>query len=452
MVLASQTPRQTNPWRSMTNERRRKRSKGRLLLIVGTLATLGVATWAIFLRSPAEVGPPGESESPGASSESPLGGSPPPPANSPAADAIRGGRRESDRPTGRASSQPSDSRGSTAADTPRERSGPETVISMGGDEGQGRGGQPGASERATARRPTAEPSPEPTRESQPASGASGPASGKGPQAEPSTGSRGITPEPLSAAIALAERDPVAARRQLSAMVEDPRYSPAERAKARETISAINRRILLSPVVLPNDPLVRTYTVQSGDSLQRIARTQGMGADWRLLKRINGIEDERRLKVGQTLKVVPGTFHAVVDKLAYRMDVFLVQADEQGSERRTFVCSLPVGLGELNSTPTGRFKVRPGSRLVNPAWTNPRTGEHFKADDPKNPIGEFWIGLQGIDKSNEAIEKIGIHGTIDPSSIGRQLSMGCVRLAAPDIALVYELITDPGSVVEIREGG
>jgi len=244
---------------------------------------------------------------------------------------------------------------------------------------------------------------------------------------------------------LAERDPVAARQRLSAMVEDERLSPAERAKARETVTAINRRIFFSPVVIPGDPLVRTYAVQPGDSLQKINRAQALAGDWRLIKRINGVEDERRLKAGQVLKVVPGVFHAVVEKKAYRMDLFL----EQGSQR-TFIGSLPVGLGEFNSTPTGRFKLRPGSKLVNPAWTNPRTGEHFKADDPKNPIGEFWIGLRGSDRSNEGVEGYGIHGTIDPTSIGGQLSMGCVRLAAPDIALVYELLTEPNSVVEIRE--
>jgi len=273
----------------------------------------------------------------------------------------------------------------------------------------------------------------------------GAGSAKGPPSDASGAASGVAPEPLSAAIALAERDPVTARQRLSVMVEDTRLSAAERAKARETVTAINRRIFFAPVVVPGDPLVRTYSVQPGDSLQKITRSQALAGDWRLIKRINGIADERRLKAGQVLKVVPGVFHAVIDKKSYRMDVFLEQA---GS--RTFIGSLPVGLGEFNSTPAGRFKVRQGSKLVNPAWTNPRTGQHYKADDPSNPIGEFWIGLRGIDRANEGVEGYGIHGTIDPGSIGGQLSMGCVRLAAPDIALVYELITEPDSVVEIRE--
>jgi lipoprotein-anchoring transpeptidase ErfK/SrfK len=113
-----------------------------------------------------------------------------------------------------------------------------------------------------------------------------------------------------------------------------------------------------------------------------------------------------------------------------------------------VTSLPVGLGEYDSTPVGRFRVEPGKRLINPAWTNPRTGEKYDAGDPKNPIGERWIGLEGIDEGNRDLDGYGIHGTIDPASIGHQRSMGCVRMLPDDVALVYEVLVD-GCEVEIR---
>ena len=447
MVLASQTPRKTNTWRHMTNERRRGRSMSRFLLIGGAAAIVGVGVWAIFFRSPSGESlveqdgaqPPAESTA----SEAPAA----PIGSSRAAEAIRG----SGPPQGEASTPP----------------GASGVITMGGrDEGAPPGDagldrpsslgdrtSPEAASTDGAPAHTSPPSPPPAvgpDASTPAR--TGAAAPKGPADDDgASGSAGrsagaaISPEPLSAALALAERDPVAARARLSAMIEDARFSPAEQSRAREAVGAINRRLLLAPVVVPGDPLARTYTVKSGDSLQKIARAQGLGTDWRFIKRVNGIDDERKLKSGQTLKLVPGVFHATVDKSDYRMDVFVEEAG-----KRTFVCSLPVGLGEFNSTPTGRFKVRQSSKLVNPAWTNPRTGEHYRADDPKNPIGEFWIGLKGVDKANEGVDGYGIHGTVDPASIGRQASMGCVRLAAPDIALVYELLTEPDSMVEIRE--
>jgi len=249
--------------------------------------------------------------------------------------------------------------------------------------------------------------------------------------------------PLQDALSLVRSDPVEARRRLTQVVLDPASQPAERARAREELRAVNDQILFSPLVLPNDPFIRTYTVQSGDTLQRIARSQKLDADWRLLMRVNGIADERRVRLGQTLKLVTGAFHAVVSKSEYRMDVFLGE-----SEDRVLVASFPVGLGEYNSTPTGRFKLRTNSKLINPSWVNPRTGERFAADDPKNPIGERWIGLEGIDPANRDVEGYGIHGTIEPDSIGRQASMGCVRMLHDDVVLVYELLTEPNSTVLI----
>jgi lipoprotein-anchoring transpeptidase ErfK/SrfK len=108
----------------------------------------------------------------------------------------------------------------------------------------------------------------------------------------------------------------------------------------------------------------------------------------------------------------------------------------------------VGLGEFGSTPTGSFVVRPQSKLINPVWTNPRTGEYFGADNPENPIGEHWIGLDPADDASASFTQYGLHGTIDPGSIGQEKSMGCVRLAAPDIELLYGLLVENKSTVEI----
>ena len=61
-------------------------------------------------------------------------------------------------------------------------------------------------------------------------------------------------------------------------------------------------------------------------------------------------------------------------------------------------------------------------------------------------GEHWLGLQAIDGQKN--EGYGIHGTIDPSSIGSEKSMGCVRLSKDDVALVWEMLEDGVSVVRI----
>lgn len=215
---------------------------------------------------------------------------------------------------------------------------------------------------------------------------------------------------------------------------------------RDRLGAINQTLVFSPTVIAGDPIALSYAVQPGDSLAKITATQGLQVDWRLLQRVNGMANPSRLNVGQKLKLVRGPFHAVVSKSNYRLDLYW--GDTSSSGERTFIRSFRVGLGENNSTPVGAFVVRPSSKLINPEWVNPRTGERFAADNPLNPIGERWIGLDPADASTAVHTQYGLHGTIEPDSIGQQKSMGCVRLAPDDIALIYELLADRVSTVTI----
>jgi lipoprotein-anchoring transpeptidase ErfK/SrfK len=250
-----------------------------------------------------------------------------------------------------------------------------------------------------------------------------------------------------------------ARTLLNRALLDDRIPGNERGAIRAQLGSINDMLIFSPTVNAGDPLCGTYTIASGDSLVKIRDKQSLPIDWRLLQRINRINPSA-LKIGQKIKTVRMPFHAVVRKSEYRMDLYIGEPLATGAATTaatgpdgqdpswTFVRSFNVGLGEGDGTPVGVFTVRPKSKLINPHWVNPRTGEKFGAEDPRNPIGEHWIGLEGLDASSSKFTGYGIHGTIDDASIGQQKSMGCVRMHAPDIALVYELLTDRLSVVRI----
>lgn len=245
--------------------------------------------------------------------------------------------------------------------------------------------------------------------------------------------------------ALAERDPVEARAALTELLLAGGLSNADDRLARAAIERINARLVMSPEPVAGDPFSRIYQVQPGDSLERIARREtGNAVDWRFIQRTNGIRNPRAIQVGQRVKLPVGHFHAMVDKSEYRMDLFLV--NDSG---RVLVRSFPVGLGELNSTPEGVARVRAGSKLIDPEWHNPRTREYFASGHPENPIGTRWIGLVSMQEGDELFDTYGIHGTIEPSSIGRSVSMGCVRLLPDDVELVYEVLTEAASTVEIR---
>ena len=71
-------------------------------------------------------------------------------------------------------------------------------------------------------------------------------------------------------------------------------------------------------------------------------------------------------------------------------------------------------------------------------------------DPKNPLGHFWLGLEGLEGQALGAQSYGIHGTIDPDSIGKQSSMGCIRLHNEDALMVYDLMVEGKSMVMVRE--
>ena len=238
-----------------------------------------------------------------------------------------------------------------------------------------------------------------------------------------------------------------AARALYTQAMDAAADAAEAGRVRERAIELAQGLLFSPTVVSGDEYADTYVVKSGDSLVNIAKAYAMS--YPLLQQINGIADPRKLRVGQKLKVVKGPFSAIVTKSQYRIDIYLGDV-RSTSGARVLVASYRVGLGQANSTPVGDWIVRKGGKLSNPAWTNPRTGEQFSADDPNNPIGEYWLSLEGTDATTKLIQGMGIHGTIDPASIGSQASMGCVRLGDGDVEAVYNLLTEGKSTVIIRD--
>jgi nucleoid-associated protein YgaU len=243
------------------------------------------------------------------------------------------------------------------------------------------------------------------------------------------------------AVAMIATDPIRARAELTALLDGNGLSVAERAAAYQGINSIAEQVFFSPRIVPGDTVSQSYVVKRGDSLARIAKSEGLGIDWRFLQRINALASERALRPDMRLKLVHGPFHAEVVKADFRLNLYAGEGTE-----RVMVASLPCGLGENDGTPVGTFKVRPGSKNINPEWRNPRTGEYFAANDPKNPIGERWIGLAGATPETARFTGYGIHGTVDPTSIGRNASMGCVRLGDAEVQVAYELIGDASTVV------
>jgi hypothetical protein len=87
------------------------------------------------------------------------------------------------------------------------------------------------------------------------------------------------------------------------------------------------------------------------------------------------------------------------------------------------------------SPTGRFTIV--QRLTKPTYYAPGT---IIPAGPANPLGPRWIGLN--------LPGYGIHGTNQPSSIGRDASHGCIRMRNRDVQELFALVR-AGGVVELH---
>jgi lipoprotein-anchoring transpeptidase ErfK/SrfK len=238
---------------------------------------------------------------------------------------------------------------------------------------------------------------------------------------------------------------VAGRRILNDALISGRLSEADAQKAKELIATANEALVFSPRRATDDTFSESYTVKAGDRPGKIAVASAV--TWDFLGRINGISDPRRLRVGQTIKTVRGPFHAVVSKSKFVMDLYLGSPGERGS---MYVRSFPVGLGKAGSTPTGTWMVQPQGKLKHPKWWGTPEEPAREAGDPKNPLGLFWLGLHGTDGDAVGKEGFGIHGTIDPDSIGKEMSHGCIRLVNENVERVYEMLVDGKSTIIVRD--
>lgn len=122
------------------------------------------------------------------------------------------------------------------------------------------------------------------------------------------------------------------------------------------------------------------------------------------------------------------FRVVVELAAHRLTLF---NDGQVSE------SFPIGVGTGDTpTPGGEFYIK----------------ELLQPPDPTGPYGTYAYGLSGysdvLQSFNGGSGVVGIHGTNDDSTVGRDVSHGCIRLHNSDIEKLVGILP-LGVPVEIR---
>lgn len=246
---------------------------------------------------------------------------------------------------------------------------------------------------------------------------------------------------------------IGARTALSRAVLSYALPAAEARDARGRLEAIAQRTLFSRVALADDPYTTYYEFKPGEVLagrNGVVRRLELRVPERLIVEINGLNRAQDIQAGRSYKVIRGPFHAVVDKSEFVMDLYL----QRGDLPPVFIRRAPVGLGRNGSTPSGLWRVKRGGKETRATWYPPPSSPIHKAavpyDDPDYAFGEkgLWIALEGMDPQTAPLTSYGIHSTNDPSSVGKESSLGCIRLKDADIERVFSLLYPVHSTVKV----
>ncbi len=192
-------------------------------------------------------------------------------------------------------------------------------------------------------------------------------------------------------------------------------------------SAIQQRIEKTAHVIYFDSrlhFIEPYIVNPNDQFAQFAKRYNV--PWQYLAKLNRV-DPKTLRPGKKLKVIQGPFSAIVEASSFLMTIHAYGY---------FVHAYPIGIGKDSTTPLGKLAVL--SKAEKPQYTDPH-GRVIDADDPQNPLGPRWLDLGN---------SYGIHGTIDPGSIGKAESRGCIRMRNEDVVEVFDML-GVGSEVTIR---
>lgn len=107
-----------------------------------------------------------------------------------------------------------------------------------------------------------------------------------------------------------------------------------------------------------------------------------------------------------------------------------------------VMTVPVGIGRRDwDTPLGVLSII--EKMAKPTWHVPNSIREARALEgvdlphsvepgPENPLGEYAMRL--------SMRSYLIHGTNDPSGVGRRSSSGCIRLYPEDIEHLFNLVS------------
>ncbi len=228
-------------------------------------------------------------------------------------------------------------------------------------------------------------------------------------------------------------DADALRRAVGKWVLDERIPQPTRDDLLKQARDLSKRVVFSASPMQH---TTTVVVQPNDTLSdicgRLRSSQKIAIMPAFIEMVNDVKSTR-LRQKMPLKIPTEPLSILVDKGEYRLYLLL---------GGVYLKDYPVGIGKDQRTPEGRFTIH--SKTKNPQWTDPETGRVYAFGEPGHVIGSRWMAFA----SEGARTGFGIHGTVDPASVGRSESAGCVRMLKADVEELFDLVPQ-GAEVNVR---
>ncbi len=165
-------------------------------------------------------------------------------------------------------------------------------------------------------------------------------------------------------------------------------------------------------------MLAVHVVRPGETLSSIS------LDYRRplteILAVNSISNPNVIFPGQQI-IIPGLPDA--NTIPYSIEISIANRKLVLKENGTIIKTYPIAVGRmLFETPVGNYII------VN------------RQPNPGGPFGAMWLSLSKL--------SYGIHGTNDPSSIGKAVSRGCVRMNNQDVLQLASIVPN-GTRVLIR---
>lgn len=228
-----------------------------------------------------------------------------------------------------------------------------------------------------------------------------------------------------------QNDLLRARDLYRQSMQEAQYDSPAWLEAVGALGRSNVALIFSPMSTPES---QKYSVKRGDSITSIGNalntTQG------LLTRANSITETTTLHLGQNLKYTPKDFRIIIERSTCRLYLM----DKDGLFKL-----YSVGLGKPgHETALGSYKI--GNKEKDPIWHKPGEGP-IPPGDPRNQLGTRWMPL--VPDQEGLPTDLGIHGTIQPETVGFYTSNGCARLLNDQVEELYDLVVraTPVDIVE-----